>query len=69
MDMNKIIHLFNGTMFRLTDFLTKSIIIDNIILLLSINLKSNLISRDINLKKKRLCYIELKQQQQWKFDN
>lgn len=66
MDMNKIIHLFNGTMFKI---LTKSIIIDNIILLLSINLKSNLISRDINLKKKRLCYIELKQQQQWKFDN
>lgn len=57
MDMNKIIHLFNGTMFKI---LTKSIIIDNIILLLSINLKSNLISRDINLKKKRLCYIELK---------
>lgn len=56
MDMNKIIHLFNGTMFKI---LTKSIIIDNIILLLSINLKSNLISRDINLKKNRNAYVTL----------
>lgn len=54
--LEKIIHLFNGTMFKI---LTKSIIIDNIILLLSINLKSNLISRDINLKKNRNAYVTL----------